>query len=179
MVVARKSAVSRLNGNPQWQNPSPAPVNPGVIPLNAADPKRGYAQAVPVMPTPQAPPLWLLRLCILGRRSSIVTFFLVGAALIVYGGTVYYQELWGQAYRKLQTLQRHERQLTTTNETLKNQMALQAERPGTEMVPQNPASAIFLNPTLDSSRKTSGTPASAATNLNIQIQQRNPTPLGY
>jgi len=179
MVAARKSAVSRLNGNRQLQNSSPATVNPGVIPLHVPRHQQGYAQTTPVMSTPQAPPLWLWRLCILQRNSSILTFFLVGAALIVYGGTVYYQELWSHAYRKLQTLQRHERQLTTTNEVIKNQMALQAERPGTGLVPQNPAAAIFLRPTPDSSRKTSGESRSATNPLNLQIQQPNHTPLGY
>jgi hypothetical protein len=85
-------------------------------------PKSGFLH-LPVMPSSGAAPVWLLRLYASHRYSSVVTFLLVASALVVYGWTVYSQELWGQGYRRLQNLQLYERQLTTTNATLKNKMA--------------------------------------------------------
>ena len=74
----------------------------------------------------------------------------MAATLIVYGWTVYSQELWSQSYRKLQNLQRHERQLNTTNATLTNKMAEEAEQPGTELVSPTSAGTIFLPPASNS-----------------------------
>ena len=42
-------------------------------------------------------PVWLLRMYILNRYSSILVFLLVAATLIVYGWTVYSQELWSDS----------------------------------------------------------------------------------
>jgi hypothetical protein len=46
-------------------------------------------------------PVWLLRLYKVNRYSSVLAFVLVVATLMVYGWTVYSQELWSQSYRKL------------------------------------------------------------------------------
>lgn len=107
---------------------------------------RPRSQAVSILPNSKLEPFWLLRLCVLQRQFSVVTCLLVAAMLTIYGWTVYSQRMWNQAYRKLGTLQRHERQLTTTNEVLKNQMALQAEQPPMGLVQSNPAEMIFLQP---------------------------------
>jgi len=85
-------------------------------------------QTVPVLPVHSR---HLVAACALAARFSVVTFLLVTAMLTVYGWTVYSQRMWNQAYSKLVILQRNERQLTTTNEVLKNQMALQAEQSAT------------------------------------------------
>jgi len=82
------------------------------------------------------------------RGSLVVAFILVTATLIVYGSTVYTQQLWSKEYRKLKTLTRNEREMVATNEGLKNQLALQAGRPGSGLVPQTPDSTIFLQPAL-------------------------------
>ncbi len=129
---------------------------------------------LPIVSTSKAAPLWLLRLYNLHHYSSVVAFFLVAATLVVYGWTVYSQELWSQDYRRLQNLQRNERQLTTTNATLTNKMAEEAERPTTGLVSPTPARTIFLPPASGGSNPTSpsGTPKS-------QTQQYIPSPLGY
>ncbi|MBD2364568.1 hypothetical protein H6G36_25900 [Anabaena minutissima FACHB-250] len=101
---------------------------------------------VPVVPTATAMPLWLLRLHTLNRHSSVVAFLLVAATLVVYGCTVYAQDLWDQNYRRLQNLQRHERQMTTTNATLTNKIAEEAENSKTGLVSPTPANTIFLPP---------------------------------
>jgi hypothetical protein len=76
----------------------------------------------------------------------VIAFILVIATLMVYGSTVYTQQLWSKEYRKLKTLQRNEREMTATSASLENQLALQAERPGSRLVPQTPESTIFLQP---------------------------------
>jgi hypothetical protein len=119
-------------------------------------------------------PLWLLRLHTLYRCSSVITFLLVTAMLVVYGWTVYSQQLWSQAYRKLQTLQRSERQLTTNNEVLKNQLAQEAQTSATKLVSPSPATAIFLRPAPENSKS-----ATPNTTFNSQSQQQNSMPLGY
>jgi hypothetical protein len=79
------------------------------------------------------------------RSSSAVTCCLVTAALAAYGWTVCIPKIWSHEYRQFQSLQRHERELTETNEALKNQLARQAERSG--LVQPNPSQSIFLTPT--------------------------------
>ena len=135
-------------------------------------------QTVPVLPSSQSAPFWLLRLCALQRRFSVVTFLLVTAMLTVYGWTVYSQHMWNQAYSKLVILQRNERQLTTTNEVLKNQMALQAEQSATGLVPPNPAQVIFLKPEPQrSNHPTDLVPH--ATKPAAQTEKQTLMPLGY
>lgn len=130
-------------------------------------------KTVPILPTAQSSPFWLLRLCTWQRRSSVATFVLVVVTLIIYGWTVYSQQTWSQAYRKLLTLQRQERQLTTTNEVLKNNMAQQAEDQATGLVPPNPATTIFLSSAQERSQN-----AVHSSKRSAQTQQFL-IPLGY
>lgn len=78
------------------------------------------------------------------KISSGIAFCLVASALGVYAWSVCIPKLWSQEYRKLETLQRHERHFTAIGETLKNQLAQQAERPETGLAKLNPAQVIFL-----------------------------------
>ncbi|MDZ8257678.1 hypothetical protein [Nostoc sp. ChiQUE01b] len=128
----------------------------------------------PTMPNSGATPLWLLRLYTFHRYSSVVAFLLVASTLAVYAWTVYSQELWGQSYRRLQSLQRHERLLTTTNATLKNKMANEAEQPTAGLVSPTPEGMIFLPPA-SQSRK----PALPNTTPNSETQPQTLSPLGY
>lgn len=140
---------------------------------SVSDPGKQKASTVPVMPSAETVPSWLLRLYTLHRSSSIMAFALVSVTLVVYGWTVYSQQLWSQAYRKMQNLQRHERQLMTTNEVLKNKMAQEAERPPAKLVSPSPDKMIFLNP---APVEPNSVPTTAA---NSEIQQHTPNPLGY
>jgi len=97
-----------------------------------------------VSPSNTTKPQWLIRFFTLYRYSCLGTFLLVVAVLVVYGWTVYSQKLWGQNYRKLQELQRDERQLTKTNEVLKNKMAQEAEKPNAGLLSPTPNKTIFL-----------------------------------
>ncbi|MFN6462113.1 MAG: hypothetical protein RMZ41_009735 [Nostoc sp. DedVER02] len=119
-------------------------------------------------------PLWLLRLYTFHRYSTVLAFLLVASTLAVYGWTVYSQELWGKSYRRLQNLQRHERMLTTTNATLTNKMAKEAEQSTAGLVSPTPEGMIFLSPP-------SHSPKSAPSNItpSSQTQQQTLSPLGY
>ncbi len=148
-------------------------------PKNNLTPKRSELRLkvntpIPVMSSAtEAMPIWLLRLHSLQRYTSAITFLLVVATLVAYGWTVYSQQIWSQAYRKLLTLQRHERQVTITNNVLKSNMAADAENPNAGLVSPSPAGTIFV-------------PASASTNsvseetLTMPVQQQNTAPApGY
>ncbi|BAY09510.1 hypothetical protein [Calothrix sp. NIES-2098] len=119
-------------------------------------------------------PVWLLRFYTFHRYSSVVTFLLVTATLVVYGWTVYSQEIWSQGYRRLQSLQRHERQLTTTNATLTNKMAEEAEQPTAGLVLPTPDRTIFLPP---ASYSPNSTPPK--TTPDSEPPQQTTSPLGY
>lgn len=95
-------------------------------------------------PYSQAYPNWLKTLIMMQRSSGIIMFALVTVMLTIYGSTVYTQKLWTKEYRKLDHLQRQERQMTAANEVLKNQLAQEAENPETGLVPPDPAKTIFL-----------------------------------
>ncbi|MDZ7995469.1 MAG: hypothetical protein RM022_030880 [Nostoc sp. EfeVER01] len=140
---------------------------------NLKSPGEGFL-GLPTMPNSGTAPLWLLRLYTFHRYSSVVAFLLVASTLAVYAWTVYSQELWGQSYRRLQNLQRHERLLTTTNATLKNKMANEAEQPTAGLVSPTPEGMIFLPPA-------SGSPKSASPNTtpNSETQPQTLSPLGY
>lgn len=180
MAVASRSTLSVRKPKAPLKAKAVNKLDPGFMPLSSKTglhngPRPGDKN-VPILPSSQPAPMWLIRLCSLQRRSFIVTFLLIVGMLTVYGWTVYSQQKWNQAYRKLETLQRNERQLTTTNEVLKNKMALQAEQPATAMVPSQPTSAIFLPA---SQRPASANqPMIAATSPEFKTKL-NPMPLGY
>lgn len=98
-------------------------------------------------------PIWFLFLRSWQRRFGIATYILIAGMLVVYSSNVYLQQKWGQEYRKLENLQRAERQLTTANEVLKNQLAKQAEQPTTALISPNPAAAIILQASTPTSKR--------------------------
>ncbi len=108
-------------------------------------------------------PIWLRSLLLLQQSSLGVFFFLIAAIFSVYGFTVGTQQLWNKEYKKLKTLQRHERMLTETNETLKNNLAKQAEKSGNGLVPVNPNKSIFLHRFRDNSLKSGNSQATNST----------------
>ncbi|WP_424098544.1 hypothetical protein [Moorena producens] len=92
----------------------------------------------------QQTPIFLKALLFLKLGSDIVTFTLIATAVTVYSWTVYSQQQWTQEYRKLEELQRDERNMTATTEVIKDQLAQQAENPATGLVTPNPSNTIFL-----------------------------------
>lgn len=135
-------------------------------------PSRNRSQRVEKLPSKQSLPLWLRGLLFLQRGSNLVSFCLIGATLALYAWTVYSQQLWSQEYRKLETLQRNERQLTATSEVIKNQLARQAERPDTGLAAPNPANMLFISPAPQR-------PSKVAPAVNSDPKPAPNMPLGY
>lgn len=132
-----------------------------------------YGAAPPTLTlSQQLTPRWLSSLLFLKRSSDLVTFLLVTTTLTIYSWTVYTQQQWTRDYRKLENLQRQERQLTTANEVMKNQLAQQAEKPATGLVPPTQTNAIFLPPAQE--RKSSTTQTQATDSEPVAK-----SPLGY
>lgn len=94
-------------------------------------------------------------------------------ALITYAWTDYTRQRWSSEYQKLKALQQDERQLIATYETLKNQLAKQAESPETGLVPPNPANLIFLPPAAEPSS------TQKPTTTDAEIEPAAKMPLGY
>lgn len=101
-------------------------------------------KAEPIDLTQQPLPTGLQFLLRFQQATSIAAFGLVGIALAVYGWTVYTPRAWSLEFKKLRTLQSHERQLVSTNEMLKNQLAKQAEKPNSGLIRPNPNYNVFL-----------------------------------
>jgi hypothetical protein len=89
---------------------------------------------------------WLRSLLFVQRGTSVLFFLLVAGLLGVYTATVYTQQLWTREYRKLESLQRQERQMTAANEVLKNSLAESAQRPESGLLPTSVGNSIFINP---------------------------------
>jgi len=123
-------------------------------------------------------PLWLKGLMSLNIAFSCVTFILIVATLSLYGWTVYTQQSWGKAYRYLELLQRNERQLTATNEMIKNELAQEAENPEVGLVNPNPKTTIFLKPTDDKLKLPESVPVEKS-NSSSNMPSNFKMPLGY
>lgn len=140
-VVSRQRSFNPTGAYPVYSRVTPLHRSPSAtVPISAP------MQTVRQLPKPQPWPLWLRAMIGVNRGASLLTLSLTSAVLIIYSQTVYSQQLWNREYRNLEVLQRHERQLISTNEALKEQIAQQAERPATGLVPATPANAIFLQP---------------------------------
>ncbi len=151
-----------------------SPTKSGVSRVTVAEASKAKISATPVRYASESAPLWLLRLQAFHRNSSIITFLLVVAMLVAYGWTVYSQQVWSQTYRKMQDLQRQERQLTTTNSVLKNKMAQEGEKPSAGLVSPTPEGTIFLPPT------NSFNPNQQQPSINPNYRpQQSSSPLGY
>jgi hypothetical protein len=146
----------------------------------SSTPSLATVSVLPVQPTvrklPPAPPLpnWLRLLVQAQRGSLIVTFALIVATLVVYGGTVYMQQLWSKEYRKLKTMQRSERQMLAASEVLKNQIIQQAESPNSGLVAKTPQHTLVL----ESSPIRTVKPATIPVVIKAAASTNEP-PLGY
>ena len=125
-------------------NPTTKPVTQS-SPTPTVKPTTKSVARVPVAPTQkQLASRQLRSLCLLERIVAVITFCLLGSTLGIYAWTVYIPKVWNKEFGKLETLQRHERHLLSTNETLKHQLAQQAEKPETGLTHPQPFQTIFL-----------------------------------
>lgn len=72
----------------------------------------------------------------------MTAFLFVVVMLAIYGGTVYCQQIWSHSYRKLESLQRQERQLTAANAIIISKMAQEAEAMGLGL--STPGKMVFV-----------------------------------
>lgn len=110
-------------------------------------------------------PLLMRLFLLLQRTSSLITLGAVGTTLVMYGLTVYTQQLWNQQYQKLQDLQRHERTITSINEGLKEEIASSGNLRKQGFVPLTPDKNIYLQsePIPESSKLNSSSVSSVET----------------
>ncbi len=134
---------------------------------------RQSSLATPIDLTQKTLPTGLQFLLRFQQATSVITFGLVGVALTVYGLTVYTPRTWSHEYKRLRSLQNHERQLVATNEILKNQLAQQAEKPNSGLVRPNPNYNIFLP---SSAENKTLAPQAAETTTSLFLGQK---PLAY
>jgi hypothetical protein len=167
----RSTGIESTSQNARFIRNSPIA---GLPESNILNQPRKQVTDLPLVSNAGTMPLWLLRLLALNKYSSILAFLVVAITLIVYGWTVYSQEIWSHSYRRLQSLQRQERQLITTNATLTSKMADEAELPTAELVPPSTTGTIFLSPATESSKD-----IISHRSDKLPARQQNNYPLGY
>lgn len=116
------------------------------IELNAVRLKQAHQQqpAIHQFPQQNSVPVWLRSLLTVQRRAKILFGGIFGLSLVVYGYTVYTQDLWKQQHGQLTRLQIQERQQGAMNENLKHQMAVAAEQPLNGLENPDPQKMIFI-----------------------------------
>lgn len=88
-----------------------------------------------------------LRVLLLLQKGSLgLALVLISASIAVYVSTVRIPELWSKKYEQLETLQRQERQLTATNESLKHKLAQQAQNQDNNLNLITSNNIIFIAP---------------------------------
>lgn len=110
-------------------------------------PKRrmNVVENIPMIREDFSPPLWLKGLIFLQKSSSILSFSVISLMLFLYGMTVYAPQLWTAKFNNLNKLQKDERQMTSTNEIVKEDLMKQINTNGTGLVNPDPKKIpIFL-----------------------------------
>lgn len=161
------------------RKPKPATGSDKVTPISQA---KRYSTAneranVKVLSASDPIPLWVRSLMKVQRSSALVALVLVSACLSIYGWTVYYQQMWNQEARKLDSLRRHEQQLAAANELLKHEVAQQAERPGSNLVAPKPENLVFLEPTPPRYQPSNSQPSAPGSEKSLSETME--VPLGY
>jgi hypothetical protein len=115
------------------------------------------------LPQPQPLPAWLQSLLTIQRGTGILFGSVFGLSIIVYGYTVYTQDLWKNQHGQLQRLQTQERQQGVMDENLKHQLAEAAEKPNSPLVPPTSKQLVFIPTAPQRPTKTVATRATAKT----------------
>ncbi|MBD2633751.1 hypothetical protein H6G52_00105 [Limnothrix sp. FACHB-881] len=136
-----------------------------------------------VSPLPPKPPLPrpIQRLKRIQRWSAIAAMVSIALAVLVYAQTVQLQQAWTMDYRKLQSLQRQERDLRVALEVLKDKVARQAAATDSTLQPPPPKQLIFLKPanTTEATGRSPNMPAALPPATGEGQQPTEPKPIGY
>ncbi len=116
-------------------------------------------------------PRWLHSLVRVQKISLLVTLGLSTAALAVYGWTFYLKHHWSPQYHQLEELRRNERQMSAYIGVIKDDIASQAGRSHSTLVPKSPETLIFVKP---STNRNAPAPAKSAKPAMAPID-----PVGY
>ncbi len=111
-----------------------------VVELNRSQP----AQAVRQLNQNSVLPPWLKSLVNLQQGAKIVFMTVLGTIPIVYGYTVYTQDLWRSQHGQLNRLQSTQQQQLVMTENINNQMAEAAEQSKSGLVAPTPARMVFI-----------------------------------
>lgn len=168
-VAFRPEPAGKVIPHPTLQVAAPLTIVPPAV-TTPAPQTRPTPRSKSTLTTPTAP-FWLRALLVIQRGSSVLTFCLATAVLIVYGSTVYIQQAWSEEFRQLEQLQREKRELTTADELMKNQLAQRAAAPENGLVAPSPANTIFLP-------KATNQPVQS-TPITPLLEVRPDAPLGY
>ena len=95
-------------------------------------------------PKPQKFPVYLKILLLLQKGSLAVAGLSIATGIVLYLLTVSIPQQWSKEYRKLENLQRQERQLTSIGESLKYKISQQTAE--FEMSPIASNNTVFLKP---------------------------------
>ncbi len=137
---------------------------------------RSWRATLQPMFLPNDLPIWLQSLMKIQQGVWFSAAVLSAFALGAYGWSVYSQQQWGRAYSQLQKLQRHERQLISGNELVKNQIAQQLDPKRLGLAPRKSNNVIFIQP--DQNQISTQPPAAAIQPLNNSPRSVK-QPLGY
>ncbi|TAD75127.1 MAG: hypothetical protein EA001_14560 [Oscillatoriales cyanobacterium] len=136
-----------------------------------------------VSPLPSQPelPQPLQRLKKIQRWSAVTAVVAIALAVVAYGQTVQIQNAWSSDYKRLQTLQRQERDLRVALEVLKDQVARQAEAADSTLQPPSPKQLIFLRPSGETVTpgRSPNVPAALPPLVGDGNAPADPKPIGY
>jgi hypothetical protein len=118
-------------------------------------------------------PAWLQSLLNLQKGAQVIFAVVLGTIPIVYGYTVYTQDLWKSQHGQLNRLKAREQQQIVVNENLKYQAAETAEHSKSGFVAPTPDRMVFVSPA--PARPLKQRPQTPAANPNPELQ----TPQGY
>ena len=137
--------------------------------------KRANERTSPIsqFPPVQPVPAKLKALLLLQKSSLGLAFILIASSIAVYISTARIPELWSKKYQDLETLQRQERELVATNESLKHKLAQQAQQEDSNLVLMGSKNTLFIPPaSLSSPNSNHSQQKSRQINLNK-------IPMGY
>ena len=133
---------------------------------------RSHNSSVKPLPSAMPMPAWLKLLKKTEQASLMLTSLFVTGAVFTYGWSMYSQQQWGKEYQRLDHLRLNERQLSTSSEWIKNDIARKNDPKSHGLVPRTRDSIVVIPPAPIRPPLPMRTPGSDAMKKNI-------TPVGY
>lgn len=103
-------------------------------------------------------PKWWSPLLLVEKGSTIAAIVMIVGALATYAITVPGPKIWTEYYNRLKYLQRSERDLITTHETIKHDLVEESLKPSSGLIPSKPYSSIYIKANPQTSSDSPSTP---------------------